>query len=301
MAGAEQGSASSPRAKKWLIGIVGIGRMGHGLACSLSRAGFSVSFVAHRTRARAEELGRRGLLEQLDATSLAEFSDVLVLSLPSSREVDTILQVVEALGRPALVIDTTTSLPSETQRWAERLAPLRVRLCDAPVTGGPVDAEVGRLITLFGGDDTTWALAEEVVRTYSIEVVRAGPVGAGHRLKLLNNMLTMGHVCLAAEVICAAEAEGVDPVQLRQIASCGAARSAALEALVDFRLGDTSVLDFSITNAAKDLDYAAATFDLASWSEVISGVRALIRRAIRDGRGDCNLPWLPARNQRARL
>ena len=130
------------------------------------------------------------------------------------------------------------------------------------------------------------------MRTYSIEVVRAGPVGAGHRLKLLNNMLTMGHVCLAAEVIRAAEAEGVDPVQLRQIASCGAARSAALEVLVDFRLGDTSVLDFSITNAAKDLDYAAATFDLASWSEVISGVRALIRRAIRDGRGDRNLPWL---------
>jgi 3-hydroxyisobutyrate dehydrogenase-like beta-hydroxyacid dehydrogenase len=292
MAGAEQKSANAPSAKKWMIGIIGIGRMGHGLASSLSRAGFSVSFVAHRARVRADDLRRRGLSEQADVASLAEVSDLLVLSLPSSREVDAILQVIEALGRPAVVVDTTTSLPSETQRWAARLAPLGVTLCDAPVTGGPPDAEVGRLITLFGGDDTAWALAEAVVRTYSIEVVRAGAVGAGHRLKLLNNMLTMGHVCLAAEVIRAAEAEGVDPVQLREIASRGAARSAALEALVAFRLGDTSVLDFSITNAAKDLDYAAATFDLASWSEVISGARALIRRAVSGGYGDRNLPWL---------
>jgi 3-hydroxyisobutyrate dehydrogenase-like beta-hydroxyacid dehydrogenase len=292
MASAEQESADSPSAKKWKIGIIGIGRMGHGLACSLSRAGFSVTYVAHRARVRADDLRRRGLSEQPDVASLVKVSDVLVLSLPSSREVDAILKIVEALARPALVVDTTTSLPSETQRWAARLAPVGVTFCDAPVTGGPPDAAVGRLITLFGGDDTVWALAEAVVRAYSIDVVRAGTVGAGHRLKLLNNMLTMGHVCLAAEVIRAAEAKGVDPVQLREVASRGAARSAALETLVAFRLGDTSVLDFSITNAAKDLDYAAATFDLAPWSEVISGARALIRRAVSDGHGGRNLPWL---------
>jgi 3-hydroxyisobutyrate dehydrogenase-like beta-hydroxyacid dehydrogenase len=279
------------------VGVVGIGRMGSAMAAHLARSGLDTGFVAHRSRERVDDLVRSGCREAVDVATLAAECEALVLSLPSSAEVSGTLGTIAALDgrKPRLLLDTTTALPAETERWAQELSRAGITLCDAPVTGGPPEARAGRLNTLFGGSDDHWTRAEPIVRSYSEQVVRAGPVGAGHRLKLLNNMLTVGYVCLAAEALRAAEEHGVDIVKLRDVATLGAAHTVALESLVAFRGGDDSVLDFTIAAALKDLDYAAATFELDQWSAVVAGARDVLRRAVDDGLGEHTLPWLLAR------
>jgi 3-hydroxyisobutyrate dehydrogenase len=276
------------------VGVVGIGRIGVGIAISLARVGFQVGFVVHRSRDRTHLLQGAGCREEPDLRSLIGHSDVLLLCLPSAVEVANVLTEVEDCRGPrmGLIIDTTTSAPAETRRWAGRLAELGIILCDAPVTRGPKEAMNGRLNTLFGGGDAAWSLARPVITAYSENIIRTGPVGSGHQLKLLNNMLSIGQVCLAVEVFRAARDHGVDVVQLRDVSHLGGGRSAAFEALVDFAGGDGTVLDFAISTALKDLDYAVETFGMQSWANVVPAAQMILRGAQRRGLADRNLPFL---------
>jgi 3-hydroxyisobutyrate dehydrogenase-like beta-hydroxyacid dehydrogenase len=129
------------------IGFVGVGLMGHGMAKNLVEKGWPLSVLGHRNREPVEDLKRRGAQEATTARDLALKSDIVVLCVTGSAQVESVIggpDGLAAAGKPLLVIDSSTSDPSVTIRLAADLAAKSITLIDAPLGCTPKDAWEGR-------------------------------------------------------------------------------------------------------------------------------------------------------------
>lgn len=270
------------------VGFVGLGMMGSGMAGCLLAAGHPLIVPAGRAAEAVERLRDRGACVVDDLGALAREAQVIVTCLPDSLAVAEAAQrIVPQLAAGTLWIDATTSDPRTTRDLAARIAGTGASFVDAPVTGGPAEAEAGRLASLVGCGDEDWTRVEAIVGTYSVTVRRFGGVGTGHSAKLLNNLVTQGTTALLAEAYGAARQAGVDWQALFDVMSTGAARSGTLEKAVRPAVaGDFDGARFSIRNAAKDLSYAADLLAaMGRPSPLAEAARDRMKRAVDAGHG----------------
>jgi 3-hydroxyisobutyrate dehydrogenase-like beta-hydroxyacid dehydrogenase len=131
--------------------------------------------------------------------------------------------------------DTCTALAAQA---AER----GVALIDAPVSGGGIMAERGRLLVMTGGDVEAVERARPVFETYGDPVVHVGPLGAGQRAKLVNNMLLAANLGVAESAFTLAGRLGLDLGQLSVVLAHGTGGSfgAGLLGRADFDLSAMS-------------------------------------------------------------
>jgi 3-hydroxyisobutyrate dehydrogenase-like beta-hydroxyacid dehydrogenase len=239
------------------LGFIGVGLMGHGMAANLLEGGHQVTVIAHRNRAPVEDLVRRGAEEAESLAALPLGLDAIFLCVATSDQVAAVIGALEpSLAPGQLIIDTGTSDPAITVALAERLAKRGARLVDAPMGGGAQQAEAGQLASLVGGSLQDYARVEPWIRCYSAIAVHMGPVGAGHRAKLLNNLLALGQAALVIEAYRMARDEGLDWRKLFEINMGGAARSGALERIMVPALeGDYRGYLFTLENSVKDMSY----------------------------------------------
>ncbi|MET0483298.1 MAG: NAD(P)-dependent oxidoreductase [Aestuariivirgaceae bacterium] len=239
------------------LGFVGVGLMGHGMAANLLKGGHQVAVIAHRNRAPVEDLVRRGAEEVKALAELPQGREAVFVCVATSEQVAAVVTALEpALVPGQLLIDTGTSDPAMTVALAERLARRGVHLVDAPMGGGAQQAEAGQLASLVGGRPDDYARVEPWIRCYSALAVHMGPVGAGHRAKLLNNLLALGQAALVIEAYRMARAEGLDWRKLFEINMGGAARSGSLERIMVPALeGDYRGYLFTLENSVKDMSY----------------------------------------------
>ncbi len=275
------------------IGFIGLGMMGRGMAANIRRKGLPLTVMAHRSRAAVDALIAEGAAEAAKPADLALASDVVLICVTGSPQVETLVGGPDGIlqaARPGLVVvDCTTSEPASTRRVAAALADKGADMADAPVTRGPPDAEAGRLNSLVGGSDETVARIRPVLEAYSETIVHFGPVGAGHTAKLINNMITMGYAAVIAEAIGTAAAAGVDLGKLYRIVSQGAAASGVLEKMLPKALeGDLTGHKFSIANALKDVGYYRnLAEELGHAGTVSDAMHQTYRLADNLGFGDC--------------
>jgi len=239
------------------LGFVGVGLMGHGMAANLLKAGHQVAVIAHRNRVPVEDLVRRGAEEVETLADLPLGREAVFVCVATSEQVAAVVTALEPSLVPGqLVIDTGTSDPEMTVALAGRLAERGVHLVDAPMGGGAQQAEAGQLASLVGGRREDYARVEPWIRCYSAVAVHMGPVGAGHRAKLINNLLALGQAALVIEAYRMARAEGLDWRKLFEINMGGAARSGSLERImVPALAGDYRGYLFTLENSVKDMSY----------------------------------------------
>jgi 3-hydroxyisobutyrate dehydrogenase-like beta-hydroxyacid dehydrogenase len=116
----------------------------------------------------------------------------------------------------------------------------------------------GRLNLLIGGDAALLEACRPLLSTFAENIVHAGGVGAGHRMKLLHNFVSLGSVTLLAEAAACARRAGIDDAVFVEVLEKGGGWGAALERLKPYLLrGETTGLRFSMANALKDLGYYA--------------------------------------------
>ncbi|VTU40333.1 2-hydroxy-3-oxopropionate reductase [Variovorax sp. PBS-H4] len=242
------------------VGMVGIGMMGHGIASNLLKHGHELRVLDHPGNQPVDDLRAKGLLVLASASEVAAASDVVILVLTGSPQVEAVLTgedgVLQGLRPGAVVIDCSTAIPSSTVRMAQAVQAAGGRFLDSPMTRTPKEAAEGRLNLLVGGDV---ALLDEVLpllRCFAENITHIGPVGAGHSMKLLHNYVSLGMVTLLSEAAACAKTNGVGAEAFVEVLAKGGGGGIALERLKPFLLAeDTSGLRFSIANARKDLDY----------------------------------------------
>lgn len=242
------------------IGFIGAsGLMGHGMARSLLAKGFQVSLTVHRNRERVADLLEAGATQVATPAEFGKTCDVVVVCVTGSPQVEQVLAgpdgVLSAPRKGLVVIETSTSEPDSTARLREACAAKGVTLVDAPLARTPVEAEQGRLNTMVGADDATFAAIRPVLEGYCENIFHVGGPGAGHVIKLLNNFVAQAICTATAEAFAVGVRAGVDPRKLVEVVSAGAVNSGIFQAMAKTLSGDLEGLKFELDNARKDVRY----------------------------------------------
>src|SRR5436309_14001114 len=170
------------------IAFIGLGAMGYPMARHLSKE-HDVT-VWNRTHEKAERHSREhGTKLATDLASTAD-ADVIITMLPTSREVDEIVdRLLPVVRRGTLWIDATSGDPNVSRETAKRLAEKGVSFVDAPVTGATVGAENATLTIMIGGSAEDFGRAREVLRLCGKTIIHVGSIGSGHAIKVLTNSI----------------------------------------------------------------------------------------------------------------
>ena len=251
------------------VGFVGLGNMGRPMAASLARAGFETVGYDANPRAAEAFAAETGCPTAATLATLAEDATVIVAMLPTGSIVRQVLleeeggALADGLGAGGsgggLVIDMSSSEPVGTRALGTALAERGIALVDAPVSGGMEKARDGTLAIMIGADDAAAAeRAEPVLRAMGDRLFRAGPLGAGHAAKALNNYAAAAAFTAAAEALIVGEAFGLERETLLTIVNNSTGRSFNSEVPIRQEvLPRTFGTGFKLGLMAKDVAIAA--------------------------------------------
>ena len=250
------------------IGFIGLGYMGHGMAKNIVSKGYALTVIGRSKREAVEDLKGRGAVEVKTAAEIAARSTIVFLCVTGSRDVEAIVRgetgLAKGLRPGAIVVDCSTSDPNSTLALASELAPHGVHFVDAPLGRTPKEAWEGTLDTMVGASPEIFARLKPVLDTWAGRVVHIGEVGDGHRMKLINNFLSLGYAALYSEALTLAEKVGISPARFDSVIRGGRMDCGFYQTFMRWTLeGDRDAHKFTISNAFKDLRYLEAMADAA--------------------------------------
>jgi len=195
------------------IGLVGLGRMGAGMAERLRRNGHEV--VGYDRNPEVSEV--RSLEELVGALSPPRVVWVMV---PAGEPTESTLKEFAGLVSPGdILIDGGNSYYKDSMRRAKELGARGIRFLDIGTSGGIWGLEVGFCL-MAGGPRDAFETVEPVLRTLAPDngYAHVGPSGAGHFTKMVHNGIEYGMLQAYAEgfTLLHASEFGLD---LRQIAA----------------------------------------------------------------------------------
>ena len=265
--------------------MIGVGLMGHGIAKNILKAGcYRLSFLHHVGNQPVEDLLDAGAIQAEGLEQICPDADLILICVTGSPEIEMVLFSERGVfyhARPGqIVLDCSTSLPEKSRNFAQRLAEKHIRYIDAAMTRTPKEAEQGKLNLILGGEKADIDEVMELLRCFADRIITAGPVGAGHGLKLIHNYVSLGYAAILSEAAAAARSEGIDTDTMIDVLEAGGGKSVVLDRFRPYlQGGDTSGLRFSLANAAKDIDY----FIIANQpSHLASALHALFRDTAAD-------------------
>jgi 3-hydroxyisobutyrate dehydrogenase-like beta-hydroxyacid dehydrogenase len=199
----------------------------------LLKKGFTVGILKHRRPDPVERLAAAGAQVHEGTQALAAAADAIVLSLPTSQQVEDVMLGADGIivhARPgSVVIDCSTSDPASTRKLGALLAERKIGLVDAGMTRGVAGAKAGTLAFFLGGEQAHVDQAMPVLKGMGDTFVHLGPLSHGHTAKLISNVLSYGTVALVNEAFMLGSRAGVD-LKLLFDALMQGATSKALEA-----------------------------------------------------------------------
>lgn len=280
------------------IGFIGVGLMGHGIARNLLQKGYPLTVLAHRNRGPVDDLVRLGAEEANTVAELAASSDIVILCVTGSPQVEALVRGpggLKAGGRPGLVvIDCSTSDPNSTLTLEAELNSLGIAFCDAPLGGTPENAQEGRLSVMVGCEASLWSRIEPMFATFTVKATRIGPTGDGHKMKLIMNFLAMGYASIFAEALALGQKVGLNPQTIDSVLRGSRMDSAFYQTFFRWVLErDREAHKFTLSNAHKDMKYLSAMAEAAGIANPLgSAVRNYFALAQASGRGEDFVPML---------
>lgn len=245
------------------IGFVGLGNMGYPMVQQLLRGGAPV-FGYDTLAENLDRAAAAGLQPTASLADLARATDAIVLMLPNSSIVEAVTdELLAAYGRTfTTIIDMSSSEPGRTKQLAEKLAGEGIALVDAPVSGGVLRASDGSLTIMVGGEPSAAERVRPVLELLGSTVTYAGPAGAGHAVKALNNLLSATHLLASNTAALAAAQIGVDPEVFVNIINESSGRSGSTQLkLPRFVLTGAFDSGFSADLLQKDLGIALSLLE----------------------------------------
>jgi len=214
------------------IGFAGIGAMGEPMAANLLHKGFSVTVLRHRRDEPANRLREQGATVVTSPAALAK-SEVVVLCLPTSREVEATLLgeggLMEKLRSGTVVIDCSTSEPQSSAQLAAQARSRDIGFLAAAMTRGVAGAKQGALAFFVGGENAYIEKVHTVLAAMGNTFVQFPTAAEAHTAKLISNVLSYSTVALVNEALMMGAKSGLDLALLHEALMEGAS-SKALEA-----------------------------------------------------------------------
>ncbi len=249
------------------IAFLGTGLMGGPMARNLLKAGFTVR-VWNRSTEKAEALMEDGAMLAASPAEAAKGANIVITMLSDGNAVGNVLfdmGVANALGKGAIVIDSSSIAPPIARDHSQKLQALGIAHVDAPVSGGVPGATAGTLAIMAGGDEATVTSLGDIFSAMG-RLTYVGPSGAGQLCKLANQQIVAITIGAVAEAMMLVEAGGASREGFRNAIRGGFAESRILElhgermVKRNFTPGGPSKFQLKDLNGvlatAKDLDLA---------------------------------------------
>jgi 2-hydroxy-3-oxopropionate reductase len=274
------------------VGVVGLGVMGYPMAANILRSGFAVH-ITGRTRDKYGDLIAAGAVWHNTPRTLAEAVTVLVSMLPDLPQVEEVLAgsdgILAGSFSDLLLIIASTSSPTEVQELGRRLAREtdgRVRVIDAPVSGGSEGAQAGTLSIMVGGEKHDVNDAWPVLVSCGTPV-HLGPLGSGQVAKACNQMIVAATVLALGEAAVLADRSGIDLDELFRLLAGGYAGSRILETRGDRIVREDYTPSGAARYLVKDLGFAATVAQVTGTRTVLLPVlKAAFTELTEHGYGD---------------
>ncbi|MGO1183524.1 MAG: NAD(P)-dependent oxidoreductase [Micrococcaceae bacterium] len=246
------------------VGFIGLGTMGAPMASNIIRAGFDVRLLDVNPDAA------RALSEEVGGTAVTDLEglvgcEAIVFMLPTSAIVRSALftddgQLRVPLAEETLLIDMSSSDPTETLETGHMLSEFGLTLVDAPVSGARERAENGTLSIMLGApDEESAGRAEAIVAPMSREVYRTGGLGTGHAMKALNNFVAAAAYTAASEALIAGQRFGLDASTMVQIFNASTGHSFVTEHVLEPHIvQERFATGFALGLMTKDVRIAAS-------------------------------------------
>jgi 3-hydroxyisobutyrate dehydrogenase len=272
------------------IGFIGLGVMGVSMAGHLLRAGYSL-VVNNRTRSKAEPLLAAGAEWAPTPADVAARTQITITMLGYPSDVKEVYLgpsgLVNAAAPGSLLIDMTTSDPELAKELAIEGLSKKVRILDAPVSGGDIGARNATLSIMVGGERSAFDDAQRYFQLLGKQITYLGSAGSGQLCKLSNQVAIASTMVSVCESMTFAARTGLDPQIVLQSISAGAASSWSLTQLMPRILGGDAAPGFMIKHFVKDLGLAlqcARRLDLSLPGLTLA--EQLYRRLLEAGHGE---------------
>ncbi|MFG1466489.1 NAD(P)-dependent oxidoreductase [Xanthobacter sp. DSM 24535] len=252
---------SDPIVPPAAIALIGLGQMGLPMARRVLAAGFEVRGAdpVEASRLTLTDAGGSAFAKAAEAVSGAS---AVITMLPNSKIVREVLLGAEGIARllPAgtLVIDMSSSVPTDTASLTAELAGLDLALIDAPVSGGVKRAIDGSLAIMAGGRTVDIERARPILAAMGKSIFATGPIGSGHAMKALNNYVSAAGLVAACEALLVARNFGLAPETVVDVLNASTGRNNSTEVkMKPFVISEAFNSGFSLALMAKDLRIAA--------------------------------------------
>jgi 3-hydroxyisobutyrate dehydrogenase-like beta-hydroxyacid dehydrogenase len=271
------------------VGIIGLGLLGSAIAARLLAAGNEVVGFDVSQDCR-ESLAAAGGQIAKSPEEVAQQCNVVLLSLPDSTVVASVLKQLDSQLRPGLrIVDTSTGEPLETVAIAAALAARGIEYLDATVLGSSVQTRAGDVVVMVGGSAEGFAASRELLSCFAREVFHVGPAGAGSRMKLVVNLVLGLNRAVLAEGLTLAKALELDLPMALAVLQSGAASSAVMESKGAKMLSGDFSPQARLSQHLKDVRLMLGAAERTGTQLPLSEVhRRLLERAEAAGFGDAD-------------
>lgn len=280
------------------IGFIGLGYMGHGMARNIRLQGFPLTVMAHRKREAVDDLVQLGASEVASPAELARRSDVVLLCVTGAEQMEALVNGDDGLASGAedglVVIDCTTSEPSTLMKLAADHP--RITFIDAPLGRSPKEAWEGRLSVMVGCDGpATFERVRPVLSAFADTIQHVGILGNGHRLKLVNNLISLGYAALYSEALVMARKAGLTTQAFDDLVKSSRMHCAFYETFMGWaRSGDPNTHRFALDTALHTIsDVSGFEQSLGLHGTMAAAAHAIYENAVGTGDGTSMLPELP--------
>lgn len=196
------------------VALIGAGNMGSRMAWCVHKAGYALT-VCDQNQAVLDDFAKAGCRVTQSARDCAQ-ADVVIVMVANDAQIASVTHGPEGIvsglvsGNKPLICIMSTAMPDTVRKIAEALEPHGLSVVDAPVSGGLVKAAQGTLTIMMSGQDAEMDVLEPLMRSMGTEIFRCGALGAAEVVKVINNMLGIANIYLAAEAFQLASRYGVE-------------------------------------------------------------------------------------------
>ncbi len=275
--------------KENCIGFIGAGYMGYGMAHNLIKNNYNLSVICNKNRNPIDKLVAQGAKELKNYKDLCDFSNIIIMCVTNTPiALEIINKLKPYLKIDTMIIDITTHHSNGSIEINNLLSSNKIKYVEAPVMGGPVQAEQGILGAIVGSKKEDYEDAKKILLNFCKEAIYFGEIGKGAKAKLLSNFLSLGTTTFVIETLKAANHLNIDLQKLYDVAKLGSGNSGALNRIADKAINDDYTgYVFSVKNAVKDLTYINELMSGIPNADKLSHLtKSIYEEAINNGKGD---------------
>ncbi|MEK3978272.1 NAD(P)-dependent oxidoreductase [Psychrobacillus sp. FSL K6-2836] len=250
--------------KQFKVGFIGTGVMGKSLVKHLLNANHEVTIYT-RTKEKADELLKEGAKMVSSPSEVAKQVEILFTMVGYPRDVEEVYfgdnGIFQIDNTNLTVIDMTTSTPTLAKKIDEKAKEKGMQSLDAPVSGGDIGAQFGKLSIMCGGEKSTFDQALPILNLFGETILYQGTAGAGQHTKMCNQITIATGMIGVCEAMAYGRKAGLDLDQVLRSISTGAAGSWSLSNLAPRMIAGNNEPGFYIKHFVKDMRIALEEAD----------------------------------------